>query len=458
MMNPRDVFIWDPHSDQPHVIRDRSLKRRLYVLGAAGSVKTLLTFAVALLPAWVLRHLRPDSALPAAVSDIGLGVSVESVVDGKTVVPMAELVAALEELGIQRVLLRVSLGEPDNFDASLALAESLAGRQLLVDVLQDRRHIEDPAALEARLRQVFSSFSPLTRRFKIGNAVNRRKWGFRSLDEYFRFFRTAQRLRDREFPELELAGGSIIDFELPNFARSVLHFHPIRYDAVAALLYVDRRGAPENRQLGSNLPGKLSWFTSLMRLSGKCTNRLLITETNWPLENTGPFAPAVGDCMVDEQRQAAYLARYYLLAFSCGRVEAVYWHQLVAPGYGLIDNRGAEIRRRRAFFALRTLVGFFAGARITDFELRDGIYRLTAESPGQRVAAVWTNDEERLVDCASLPLFAMTRAEAAPSVQPAVYDLTGERRAIDPADINGGAPATLSVGGDVTYLVLKPES
>ena len=452
-MNLREIYSWDPHSDQPHVIHDRSVKRKLYVLGALGSLKTLLTFSLALIPAWLLRSVRRDHELPAPVSAIGLGVNIESLVDGKTIVPNSELKAAVEELGIEHLLLRVSLGELEKLDDVQDLAECFAGRKLLIDVLQDRQHIEDPALLDESLRRGFSTFSPLTRSFKIGNAINRRKWGFVTLDEYLRFFRAAQDLRDREFPELELIGGSVIDFELDVFSRSVLHFQSIRYDAVAALLYVDRRGAPENTQLGANLIGKVRWFSSLMSLSNKCSNRLLITETNWPLTHTEPYAPAVGDCMVDEQHQAAYLARYYLLAFASGRVEAVYWHQLVAPGYGLIDNRGTSSRRREAFAALRTLVGFFSGSRITGFELQDGIYRLTADCGNRQVAAIWTNDEDRSVPCTDLPFFSAAQSEADSAEELTVYSLTGVQLTLDHGGDAKGETATLSLSGDVTYLV-----
>ena len=444
-MTMRDIYEWDHHSDQPHVIRSRRAKRRLYLLGATGSLKTLLVFLLALPPVCLVRLFRRDRRLPAPASGIGLAVNVESPLPDKTPVALDEVAAAVDDLAVDRLLIRVALGTPSRFAPSLAVAERFAHKALLIDVMQDREHIEDPALLREHLRAVFSAFSRFTNSFKIGNAVNRRKWAFHSLDEYFSFFEVAQALRDREFPQLELLGGSIIDFELPNFVRSLMHRRALKYDAVAALLYVDRRGAPENRQLGANLLGKIAWFRSVMRLSSKCTDRLVITETNWPLRGTEPFAPAVGDCMVDEDRQAAYLARYYLLAFASAGVEAVYWHQLVAPGYGLIDNRGAGARRRRAYYALKTIAAFFTGATITAFECRGGIYRLVAERGAQRVTAVWTNDVPAAVDLTDLP---STGDVAVPDACE-VYGLTGERMAV---------AAELAVSGDVTYIVQKHRS
>ena len=77
---------------------------------------------------------------------------------------------------------------------------------------------------------------------------------------------------------------------------------------------------------------------------------------------------------MDETAQADYLVRYYLLALGTGLVERVFWWQLVARGYGLVDPaapgdpagrddpRGP--RRRPAFFALKTLLRELDGCHL----------------------------------------------------------------------------------------------
>jgi hypothetical protein len=89
---------------------------------------------------------------------------------------------------------------------------------------------------------------------------------------------------------------------------------------------------------------------------------LWITEVNWPLKDTGKYSPASGKPNVSEDQQADYLVRYHILTLASGLVERIYWWQLVAPGYGLIDNRGGEWRKRPSFFALKTLVAFLDGS------------------------------------------------------------------------------------------------
>jgi hypothetical protein len=92
--------------------------------------------------------------------------------------------------------------------------------------------------------------------------------------------------------------------------------------------------------------------------------RVWITEVNWPLWE-GPHSPAGKSVSVDEETQADYLVRYYLLALGTGLAERVFWWQLVARGYGLVDPADpAELLRRPAFFALKTLLRELDGCRL----------------------------------------------------------------------------------------------
>ena len=130
----------------------------------------------------------------------------------------------------------------------------------------------------------------------------------------------------------------------------------LQFDAVSSLLYVDRRGAPENRQLGFDTVDKVLLLKAIAETSRNCpSGRSVITEVNWPLRE-GPHSPAGRDVAVDEELQADYLVRYFLLALTTGAVEAAYWWQLIARGYGLIDPGSHGLRRRRpSYVALRQL-------------------------------------------------------------------------------------------------------
>jgi hypothetical protein len=137
-----------------------------------------------------------------------------------------------------------------------------------------------------------------------------------------------------------------------------------RFDAVSALLYVDRRGAPENRQAGFDTVRKVLLLKAIAETARNASGRCWITEVNWPLRE-GPHSPAGRDVAVGEEEQANYLVRYYLLALGTGAVERVFWWQLVARGYGLVDPADpAAPRPRPSFQALKTLVRELDGARL----------------------------------------------------------------------------------------------
>ena len=236
---------------------------------------------------------------------------------------------------------------------------------------------------------------------------------------------------------VKLLGGAVIDFELHELGGSLFNRFPFQYDGYASLLYVDRRGAPENRQFGFDLPGKIDLLARLVASSAKVDPRgkpsLWITEVNWPLRDTGPYAPSLDDCRVGEREQLRFLVRYFLLALATGSIAACFWHQLVAPGYGLIDNRGGAVRMRPAFHGFATLCRLFNGADIEGFDCEDelGHYRLIARKDDVAIVALWRSGGE-----ASIPMPPDKRA----------IGIEGEALAIE----EGRAD---TIGDSVTYLV-----
>ena len=313
-----------------------------------------------------------------------------------------EILAIIEPLELRRIAVRIPMREIHDLREYVDFIRQFSAYRILVVIVQDRNVIENPKKLEDSLERIFESLSGIVYCYQVGNAMNRLKWGFVSHDEWFRFFQVAWDLRNRKFPELKLLGGTVIDFEPLDHCRSLHNGFAMEYDGYAALLYVDRRGAPENRQMGFDLEGKIELLCRIMKGSrnlDSAESRLWITEVNWPLRDTGPHSPALGASQVGEEEQLRYLVRYYLLALATGRVEACYWHQLVAPGYGLIDNRGGTVRKRAAFRGFATLCRLFNGARIERFGRQDelGHYQLTARKDGKQTVALWCHDRETTV-------------------------------------------------------------
>ena len=106
-----------------------------------------------------------------------------------------------------------------------------------------------------------------------------------------------------------------------------------------------------------DLKKKIRLIDELVSISTKSDTRLWITETNWPLLNTQPFTPNSGHprSTVNEQTQAKYLTDYYQIAWRTGRVERVYWWQLIQAGYGLVDHRANKLRKMPSYLAFKEL-------------------------------------------------------------------------------------------------------
>ncbi len=269
---------------------------------------------------------------------------------------------------MRHVLVRLHPWEEEHAaEEELARALHARGCELTFALPQSRELVRDPARWERAVERLGHVFAPYGPRFQVGQAINRSKWGIWNLREYAELARSAAAIL-RRTPGMEVLGPAVIDFEF-HVTAAVLNQKDLglRFDAVSALLYVDRRGAPENRQAGFDTVDKVVLLKSIAETAKNAAGRVWITEVNWPLRE-GPHSPAGKSVAVDEESQADYLTRYYLLALGTGLVERVFWWQLVARGYGLIDPADPTDptlpRRRPAFFALKTLLRELDGCRL----------------------------------------------------------------------------------------------
>ena len=349
----RDRFRWDDRHHQPHT--DLSYLRKLWV--SRGDAAHFLS-----LVGCSLRHLAPITAayrrllhhppVPTPVTNTTFGVAVS---------PRAEswerYREQLERLGVRSLLLRVPVWESEPV---LALEPELhklvrAGYLLTFVLVQDRAAVVDPSRWRAHVERVVGRLGPIAHAFQVGQAPNRKKWGVWRPQEYVQMLDGVAEVR-RTLPGYRWLGPSVIDFEY-HFTVQFLGGHrPFDFDGIAALLYVDRRGSPENRQYRHfDLRRKILLLRAVVEASGHPLVPLHLTEFNWPLRGTGRHSPAGRCVQTDEARQAAYLVLYNLAAAASGCVANTSWWQLVARGYGLLDEDGESWRPRPALAALRTL-------------------------------------------------------------------------------------------------------
>ncbi len=341
-------FIWDKYSDQPHLLKDKVYKKMMRKKHRWDKIPLYLTTMIFFPLSIALMSLFKGKGVNEK-GFYGMGVDLDK---GEV---QKELI---EELGVKHLLVRMPLWEMGRVDEYVAFVKSFGeDKHILLNILQDREHIEDETLLLKDITTVFEKFSPRVEEYQIGNAVNRTKWGFFSMGEYMKWYQRIQAIRDDKFPKLKLIGASIIDFEYYYTIRTLFNFFSLKYDRLSALLYVDRRGGPNNTQMGIfDTKNKISMLYSLAKLSPKTSDKIYITEVNWPLSNTAPYAPTSEAECVSEESYTTFMKEYLEIAKESGKIQRVYWHQLIAPGYGLVDNRDGIIRKTKAFEEFKDIV------------------------------------------------------------------------------------------------------
>ncbi|MEE2778558.1 MAG: lipopolysaccharide kinase InaA family protein [Acidobacteriota bacterium] len=386
-----DKVVWDSLSDQPHLHAGRLAKARIRV-GSLGVHVREAGVVLASLPRIQSEYRALKRSLydqPVELGELGVGLHIDALGLGNTL-------RLVDELGARRVLVRVHAWE-DELGRSQELVAQLAARGVgvVLAVPQNRDMVRDPERWRLALAQIREGFGGNCEAIQIGHAINRSKWGVWNQREYSRLLEVASaELGDAGLP---LAGPAIIDFEFHQTALALGWAHPLSFDVVSSLLYVDRRGAPENTQAGMDTVDKVTLLRAIVRASRDGDRPSWITEVNWPLAE-GPHSPAGRHVAVDERRQADYLVRYVLMAFASGQVERIYWWQLGAKGYGLVDPSGESIRKRAVFAAFRQLVRRLDG-RSTGPLSAGGPRRVYGfERPdGSRWLAAWRADDREEV-------------------------------------------------------------
>lgn len=345
MKNP---FIWDKYSDQPHVIKDKKYKKEMRRKYLFDYIKLFFT-SLTILPISIIlmKLFKGNEHL-----EYGIGVNLDK---------GDEQFELIKELKVKHLIIRFPLWEINRIEEYVKFVKKFKEQdfeiQILLNIMQDRSNIEKEKLLKKNISLVFEKFSFFVNEFQIGTTINRAKWGFFSVSEYLNFYKIVQDIKNSSFSSLKLIGPSVIDFEYYYTSRALFNGEKIKYDKHSSLLYVDRRGNPYNTQYGIfDTRNKIDLLYSMTKLSNKCSNEIYITEVNWPISNTAPYAPTSEKECVSEEDYKKYMLEYHDIVKKSKKIKRVYWHQLIAPGYGLVDNRDGKIRKMPAFEAYKKMI------------------------------------------------------------------------------------------------------
>ncbi|OZY84484.1 hypothetical protein CBP51_14875 [Cellvibrio mixtus] len=322
----------------------------------------------------------------------------------------------LEQLGNPPVLIRFCHHETaTEWNRTIALVKQLRskGLEVMLAVLQDRQALLQPDSWKQFLTLIIESLGDQVAHIEITHASNRLKWGIWSSDEYRQLMMPALELQQR-FPHIRLVGPACIDFEyLPVIAALDTHPKTQPLAALSHLLYVDRRGAPEatqGRQF-STLE-KSALLKALAQWSDRCSDKVIVSEVNWPVKHAGIWSPIGCPYETPKWRRdepgendddyANYMLRYYLITLCSGHIEQVFWWRLSAHGYGLVDDRN-NFMPRTAFYALAQLLRLIGTARfVRKLDTESNVYALEFDAEERKITVAWRSDNNTSVIPASI--------------------------------------------------------
>ena len=399
---PRDIWIWDEKSAQAMVTMESRERKQYYRRADQIRMVTATLFALPVIHRDYRRLAAKAFEEPVLVQHrIGMAIDPQPDQEEKEI-------SLLAELGPIPVMIRFyhHKGRTD-WDRRIALCKRLhrAGHNVSIALIQDREAVMRPQTWKQFATHVVTSLREIVDLIEVGHAFNRVKWGIWGSGEHRNLMNVAATLQ-AEYPDLQFSGPASIDFEY-NYTVDALDYMPkgLHFAALSHHLYVDRRGAPENRQGQFGCVEKFALARAVARWARQCENRVVISEVNWPLEGTGVWSPVgspyvspglrTNDPSVSESDYARYMLRYIVLAVCSGFVDRVYWWRLVAHGFGLVDDMGEDWRKREAFEVLRHFQGRLGKSTfLKRLDSPEGSYALLFEDGDVRTVMAWSHAGE----------------------------------------------------------------
>jgi len=375
-------FEWNPYADQPHNVAPRRQRLKHHFQHAGTYFKLAVSNLRRTVPVLSLyRQYRRQMYKHHVQIKNPFAVSISPVETRNE-----QVVELLKEIGVESTLVRVPSWKKERLEHYEEFFRLINSKNinLTIALLQNRNDVLQPSDWSDFVETVFSRFKRFSSYFEIGHAWNRTKWGVWDYQEYLRLARPAQALAEKY--RIKLVGPAVIDFEF--------HLYPpvldwVVFDKISSLLYVDRVGAPEEKQFGWDTPGKLAILKAVVDGCLREKRDLWITEVNWPLKGTGKYSPASGQPNVSEEEQANYLVRYYIFCIASGMVEKIFWWQLAAPGYGLVDTRENKWRKRPSYYALQNMVSQLKESTFMGKIPHRQVQLFVFQKKGKEVAVGW---------------------------------------------------------------------
>ena len=396
----KDVWIWDNRSGQASITLNRRDRRNCQTW--LNHSKIAFASIKALAGVWWNYRRKISNAFQTRVCMAKrIGMSLEP-----ADLEFDPQLTLLKELNIIPVLMRIGHHQGKaQWDTSISHIHQLSteGKIITVTIFQNRHAVIEPELWLNFLEYVIEKIASKIDSLIVGHTLNRIKWGIHSIDEYTKLLEPLVSLKEK-YPNLKILGPNCIDFE-PHYAVAALKSLPkgLRFNALSHQLYVDRRGAPENKQGCFGIVEKAALLNAVASHSGSCGSKLVVSEVNWPLANTKEWSPVAAtysppgsECShlnVTEEQYGYFMIRYLALTICSGLVERVYWWRLVSHGFGLVDELAeGGLRKRAGYYMLKTFLLELGNATFVEkIATPKEVYALRFEREDDDVVLLWCN-------------------------------------------------------------------
>jgi len=395
----KDYWLWDEKTAQPMIALSRDEKNReRFLLNSLAIIGKAITALPTIYTHY--KKLKAQSFQQPVVLKDRIGVALHPHENY-----LEQELALLGLLGNPPVLIRFCRHESEaQWNQTIELIHKLhaSGVEVMVALLQDRQAVLQPQLWLHFLTKIIPAIADQVSHIEITHAFNRIKWGIWNLKEWRALIAPAFRLQ-QQYPHIKLTGPACIDFEYLPVIAALKSLSPGQtFSALSHLLYVDRRGAPENPQGPFATLEKCALLKALTAVSPQCDDKVIISEVNWPLEHTDIWSPIVCPYATpkwqrlpsgeSEEKYANYMLRYMVIAICSGHIDQLFWWRLSAKGYGLVDDQN-QFKPRLAFAALQYFFLRLGDATfIKKWPSEKNTYVMEFNNATQQILMVWCTE------------------------------------------------------------------
>ena len=128
---PRSSYTWDYYSNQPHVLNNKKLKRKIAFMSWFANLKIIISSAYAFFSGPYF-YIKNNKLSENKIDSFGLCVNLDKPVGSQKLISNEELTEMIEELAVNNILVRIPLADFDNIENYIHFIKNLQDRDVLV--------------------------------------------------------------------------------------------------------------------------------------------------------------------------------------------------------------------------------------------------------------------------------------------------------------------------------------